>query len=184
ANGAMIFAARSAVKIGRIFSEVRLEEIQRTIPQICPCKNAEPFHLCRGHWPYAVKTADWQARDESRPLRWRNDAEAVRLVLVRGKLGDELVVGDTGRCGEAGLAADAPADRFGDGSCRTEAKPVFADVEISLVQRERLDQIGIIREDRADLARDRAVDLEPRLDENEFGASPDRGYRRHCRAHA
>src|SRR3546814_5482079 len=60
----------------------------------------------------------------------------------------------------------------------------LGDVEIRFVERQRLDQHGVIGEDRANLLRDRAIDLEARLDEHEIGAAPERGDRGHRRPHA
>ena len=61
---------------------------------------------------------------------------------------------------------------------------VLGDVEIGLVQRERFDEWRMLGEDRPDLLRDRLVDVEARRDEDQFGALPLRGDRRHRRAHA
>ena len=86
------------------------------------------------------------------PLLRRDHAQAVGLVLVGGELGDELVVADAGRGGEAGLGADPAADLLGDRAGDAEPVPVLGDVEIGFVEAQRLDQVGVIGEDRADLA--------------------------------
>lgn len=54
-------------------------------------------------------------------------------------------------------------------------------VEIGLVERERFDQVGMLRENFSDLRRDSTVDVETRRHEYEVGATPfcgDRGQRR------
>ena len=61
---------------------------------------------------------------------------------------------------------------------------ILGDVEIGLVEAQRLDQRRIVGEDRADLLRDGAIDLEARLDEDQVGAAPLGGDRGHGRAHA
>ena len=71
--------------------------------------------------------------------------------MVGGELGDELAVGDAGRGGELALLADAAADVLGDRAGAAEAVPVLGHVEIGFVEAERLDQVGIVEEDRADL---------------------------------
>ena len=47
--------------------------------------------------------------------------------------------------------------------------PVLGHIEISFIETERLDEVGIVEEDRTDLLADRAVNVEPRLHEDESG---------------
>ena len=65
-----------------------------------------------------------------------------------------------------------------------QAAQVCGHVEIGFVERERLDQRRVVGEDGVDLARDGAVDVEPRRHEHQFRALPHGGGRRHGRAHA
>ena len=74
--------------------------------------------------------------------------------------------------------------RCGDLGRRGDALQVLGDVEIGLVERERLDQRRVLGEDRPDLLRHRPVDVEPRLHEDQLGAFPPGGDRRHGRADA
>ena len=74
------------------------------------------------------------------PMLRRDDELAVGLALVRGELGEELVVGDAGRGGEAGLREDAGADLLGRRRRGGDAAPVLGHVEIGFVERQRLDQ--------------------------------------------
>ena len=55
--------------------------------------------------------------------------------MIRGKFGEELVVGDAGRSGELGFGADLGADVFCDSRRRDDAFEVFGYVEIRLVER-------------------------------------------------
>src|SRR3546814_8147050 len=74
---------------------------------------------------------------------------------------------------------DPRADFLGDRARRAEPANILGDVEIRFVERQRLDQHGVIGEDRANLLRDRAIDLEARLDEHEIGAAPERRSEEH-----
>ena len=103
--------------------------------------------------------------------------------MVRGELGDELAIRHPGRGGQPGFGADAGADLLGDGARAAQAMAVLADVEIGLVEAQRLDQVGVIGKDGADLVADRLVGVEARLDEDEVGAAPPRGDRRHRGPH-
>ena len=114
----------------------------------------------------------------------RDDAKTIGLAVVGGELGDEFAIGNAGRGGEAGLIADAPADVLGDRARGAEPAPVLGDVEIGFVEAERLDEVGVVEKDRADLLRYRAVDVEPRLDENQVRAAAPGRDRRHGRTDA
>jgi hypothetical protein len=90
-----------------------------------------------------------------------NGELAVGLALARGELGQELVVGHPGRRIEACLFLDPGPDRLGGLPGCLHPGLVGYDVEIGLVERQRLDQVGELREDRVDLLRDRPIDVEP-----------------------
>ena len=66
--------------------------------------------------------------------------------------------------------------------CGRDAAQIVGDVEVSLVERERLDQGRIVLEDRMDLSRHGAVNVEPWRDEHELGTPAHRDRRRHCGA--
>src|SRR4030095_651661 len=105
--------------------------------------------LARGDRADSVETAYGKSRDIGlRPLG-SDDAESVRLVLVGGKLGDELAVADGGA--RRGLArfADSRAYVLGGGARRAETGAVLGHVEIGFVQAQRLDEVSIIGEDRS-----------------------------------
>ena len=61
-----------------------------------------------------MKLPDRQRLDECRPHFRSDDEEPVRLAVIRGEFGEELVVGDAGRSGELGFGADPCADFFRD----------------------------------------------------------------------
>src|SRR5690606_7157001 len=113
-----------------------------------------------------------------------NHAQAVGLVLVARELGEELVVADPRARGESGLGPDPLADNLGDARCRADAQQVLGHVEIGLVEAQRLDVRGELAKDRADLLRDRGVDVEPGLAEDQVGAQSPGRQRGHRRAHA
>src|SRR3546814_5875410 len=86
--------------------------------------DAEPRHPGRGHRTDAMEALDREGGDEGETLARRDDAEAVRLVLVAGELGEEFVVGNPGRGGEAGLGANAGPDLFGYGGGDADRKSI------------------------------------------------------------
>src|SRR3546814_5490671 len=72
-----------------------------------------------------MEALDREGGDEGETLARRDDAEAVRLVLVAGELGEEFVVGNPGRGGEAGLGANAGPDLFGYGGGDADAAQIL-----------------------------------------------------------
>src|SRR5215472_8632720 len=181
ADGPFVDAARGPVIIGAHFPEMLLQELQGLALEIEPGFYAETRHLPRGGGPDAMKLPDRQGLDERRAHFRGDDKQPVRLAVVVSELGEELVVGDPGRRREPGFDADFSPDFFRDLRRRNDALEVIRDVEIGLVERQRLDDRRILREDFPDLQRDCLVGIEPRLDEDQIGAlslGGDRGHRR------
>ena len=89
--------------------------------------------------PQMIETG-WRARKASvsaRPIT----LEAARLVEVGGDLGQELVVGEADRGGDAELALDARLQAGEEDGGRRVVQPLGAgEVEEGLVERERLDR--------------------------------------------
>ena len=68
---------------------------------------------------------------------------------VRGDLREKLVRRDAGRRGQRELLADRSADRFGNRGRGRQIRLRLGDIEIGLVERERLDEIGMAQQDLA-----------------------------------
>ena len=135
-----------------------------------------------GPMPWNLPTG--RASTKAGPILRRDDEQPVRLAVVGGQLGQELVVGDPGRGGQRRLGLDAGPDALRDLGRGGDALQVLGDVEIGLVERERLDQRRVLGEDRPDLQRHRLVDIEARRHEDQLGTFPPGGDRRHGRMHA
>ena len=166
------------------FPEMLPQEGERLRFQICARLDPKRLHLRRGDGSDAVKFADRQRRDEGRAHLRGDDELAVGLALAGCELGEELVVGDTRRGGQAGLLQNARADRLCGRRGGRQAPPVLGHIEIGLIERERFDERGVFREDGVDLARDGAVDVEARRHEDQLRTLPHGRGRRHGRADA
>jgi hypothetical protein len=92
--------------------------------------------------------------------------------MVGGELRQKLVVGDARRSVETSLLLDLGADRQGDVPRQRNILQVLGYVEVGLVQRQGLNDWGMFGEDVAFLLRDRLVDLEARLDEDQVWTLP------------
>src|SRR3977135_162194 len=104
------------------------------------------------------------------PILGRIAVVAIRLAVIGGKLRQKLVVGYAGGCVEAGHLLDLGADRVRDVARQWNFLQVFGDVQVGLVQRQRFDGRRVLGEDIADLLRDRLVDLEAGLHEDQVRA--------------
>jgi len=98
-----VLAARDGVIVRAGLAEILLQEFERLRLQVGAGMDAEPLHLGFRRRPDAVELADRQYLDEGLAFLRRDDELAVGLAMVRGELGQELVVGDAGRGGEAGF---------------------------------------------------------------------------------
>ena len=184
ADGPLVDAPRSPVIIGARFTKMLMKKGQGAGPEVEPGFDPEPLHLLGCRRSDAVKLPDRQGFDEYRSHSGSDYEEPVRLAVIRGKLGEELVVGDAGRGRELGFGADPCPDFFRDLCRRDDALEVFGDIKIRLVERQWLDDRRVFGEDLPDLERDRLVDVEPRLYENQIRAFSLSRERRHRGAHA
>src|SRR5579875_2939854 len=176
----LVDAARHPIIVRPRFPEMPLQESQGLRLEVKPGLDPEPLHLGGGGGPYAGELPDRQGLDESRPHPGGDDEQPVRLAVIRGELGEKLVVGDAGRGRQAGFGADPGPDLFGDFGRRGDALEVFCNVEIGLIERQWLDERRVFGEDPADLKRDRPIDLKARFDEDQIRASAlgrERGHR-------
>src|SRR5689334_13393958 len=94
-------------------AEMRLKKGQFLRAEIGAGEDAQPVHLLRRLRPDAVKAPDLQLLDKGRARTGRDDALSIGLVLVRGELGEELVVGNAGRGGQSGSLEDPRPDLGG-----------------------------------------------------------------------
>ena len=114
-----------------------------------------------------MEFADGQRLDERRSHLGRDDVLAVGLAVVGSELRQELVVTYAGGCVEAGHLLDLGPDRERDVPGQRNVLEVFGDVEVRLVERQRLNNRRVLSEDFTDLLRDRLVDLEARFHEDQ-----------------
>ena len=113
-----------------------------------------------------------------------DDKEPIRFAVIGRKLREELVVRDAGGSRELDFSADPCADFLRDPCRRGNPIEVFGDIEIRLIERQRLDNRGIFGKDLTDLKRDRPINLKPRLNEDQIRAPPLSRDRGHGRVHA
>src|SRR5208283_1628674 len=80
------------------------------------------------------------------------------------------------------LPEDARADFLRGRRGSRKTAPILRHVEIGFIERQRFDQRGVLGEDRVDLARDRAIDVEARRHEHQLRTLAHGRGRRHGRS--
>ena len=83
-----------------------LEEDQGLRSEVEAGLDPKSLHFGGRRRPDAVKLPDWQGLHKFRPHLRSDDEEPVRLAVIRGQFGEELVVGDAGRSRELGFGSD------------------------------------------------------------------------------
>jgi hypothetical protein len=116
-----------------------LQERYALRPQVEAVVDPETIHLGGGRRAYTVELANRKSLDKSWSHPRGDDEQPVRLVVVGGQLGQELVVGDPGRGGQRRLGLDAGPDALRDFGRGGDSLQVLGDVEIGLVEREGFD---------------------------------------------
>ena len=160
-------------------AEPRLQELKGLAPQVRACLNAKRLHLGCGLRAHAMKLRDRKPSYEGLGLVGHDGELAVRLALIGCELREELVAGNSSRGRQLGLSQDAGSYLLSRLPRRGDAAQIAGDIKVGLVKRERLDQARVVLEDRMDLSRHGAVNVEPWGDEHELGTSAHRNGRRH-----
>ena len=180
ADRTLVDAARNPVIVWSRLSEVLLEKCQRLRLEIAADTDAEPFHLGAGRRD--------QSHETCRRAAFRRKPAPILGVMTNKPSGLRWLEAILAR----NLLYETPADAVSPVSARIRARissaisvaeamllQVFGDVEIGLIERERLDQRGVLGKNLADLTRHRFVDVEMRWHENQLRAFSLRRHRRH-----
>ena len=141
--------------------------------------------LRRRHRADAPQRVDRQLLQERLdPLR-ADHRQAVGLLPAGRDLREKLVRRDAGRRGQAGVARGCAAfSRFATAVAERLAPRVLGDVEVRLVERQRLDERRHLAEDREHRVRGRLVPREIGRHDDERRAEAHGRRHRHRRAHA
>ena len=116
------------------------------------------------------KLLDVERFDEIEGFVGMDDAETIWFAIVGCHFGEEFVVRYTSRGNEVEFGADALFDFAGNINGEFDAGLVVSDVEKRLIERDRLDKIGVGVENFVDLGRDLLIDLHTTRHEDEVGA--------------
>ena len=110
---------------------------------------------------------DRQRRDKIIDLVRGNHEQTVGLAPVTGDLGQKLVGGHPGRHGDMQLIGHAPADILGDARGTAGKVRAVGHVQVSLIQGQRLDQLGVITQDAVDFSGRFFIGIHPAADDDQ-----------------
>ena len=145
--------------------------------------DAELAELACRHRADAPELLNIKSFDEIEGTVGVDNEESVGLVVVGSHFGEELVIRDACRGDKVEFGTDALLDFAGNVGGEFDARLVVGDVEKCLVERDRLDKIGVGVEDFVDLGRDLFVDLHATRHKDEVGAEALGFGGRHSRTH-
>src|SRR5258706_511779 len=146
--------------------------------------DADCAQLLGGDGAHARERFDGQLAKELLHSLGRDHREPVGLLPARGDLGEELVGRDARGGAEIQLPADKRFQLLRDVARERLTPEIVSDIEVGLVERQRLDERGAGVQDRHHLLRDRAVAREVGAHDDEPGAQAQRAGHRDGRAHA
>ena len=112
---------------------------------------------------------DVERFDEIECFVGMDDAEAIGFAIVGCHFGEEFVVRDSSRGNEVEFGANALFDFASNVDSEFDVRLVVGDVEKRLIERDRLDKVGVGVEDFVDLGRDLLIDLHAARYEDEVG---------------
>src|SRR5690606_17966031 len=127
---ARVYATGNIPVIGARFAKTRRQELKGLPCLIGAGQNTMRLHPRRCRRTDAVKATDGQAMDKLGSSLRRDYEQPVRFALVRGQLGEKLVIADPGRGGQPCRLADTCADLLRDAR-RGAAVQIIGEIQIS-----------------------------------------------------
>ena len=168
-DGTLVDAAGEVVEDAPHLAELLGEVAQGEALQVGPDEDAHAVHMVGRLLPHAPDALHVELVDEGLGAVGMDDAEAVGLAVVAGYLGQELAVTDAGRCRQARLVLDALLDLAGAVDGQWDGPLVVGHVEEGLVERQGLDEVGIVVENLMNLGRHLFIYMEVGLDDHQRG---------------
>ena len=140
--------------------------------------------LVRRDFAHAMQLIDRQGRHEIINLIRGDHEQAVGLAPVTGNFGQKLVGGYPGRHRDMQLIGNAPADVLSYARGTAGKMRAVGYIQIGFIQRQRLNQLGVVAQDAVNLSGRFFISIHPAVDDNQVRAQLERMPGRHCRAHA
>ena len=146
------------------------EHGKRTLAEVFASVDAELTEFASRDFADTPELLDVERFDEIEGFVGMDDAETIGFAIVRCHFGEEFVVRYTSRGNEIEFGANALFDFAGNVDGEFDARLVVGDVEKRLIERDRLDKVGVVVENFVDLGRYLLVDPHATRYEDEVGA--------------
>ncbi|MNN17025.1 hypothetical protein D3C81_1301920 [compost metagenome] len=130
-----------------------------------------------------MQFAHRQTTDKVLDLVRSDDEQPVGLFPVTGDLGQKLVRRHACRHGDVQLIGDPAPDVLGNSRCTASEMRAVRHIEVGLVERERLDDLGVIAKNRVDFPGRFSIGIHAWLDDGQVGAQLQGMPRGHRRTH-
>ncbi|MNE34091.1 hypothetical protein D3C80_1277990 [compost metagenome] len=153
------------------------------VAQLQAISDTQATELVRSHLAHAVQFADRQRSNKRFDFVGRDHKQAVGLAPITGDLGQELVRRHPGRHGDVQLLSNPAANIRGNPRCATGKPGAVRDIQVGFVQRQGLDQIGVVAEDRVYFPGCFFIGIHARLYDQQIRAQIEGMPGRHCRTH-
>ena len=158
--------------------------LERHRAQVGTSEDAHAVHRLGSLGSHEPELLDAQRVDEVLRAAGVDGAQSVRLALVAGNLGEELVVAHSRRGGEVEALLDLRLYLSGDVNGEGYARLVVGHVEERLVERDGLHKLGVLMENGMHLPRHLLIHLVTARHNYQVGAHALGKAHRHRRVHA
>ncbi|MCY1428640.1 hypothetical protein D9M71_445310 [compost metagenome] len=140
------------------------------LAQLQAIADTQLAELVGGDFADPVQFAHRQTTDKVLDLVRCDDKQAVGLFPVTGNLGQKLVRRHTRRHGDMQLVGDPAPDVLGDSRCTACEMRAVRHIEVRLIERERLDDLGVIAKNRVDFPGRFSIGIHAWLDDGQVRA--------------
>ena len=171
-DGAVVDATGKIVEHLSHLAKLPLQVCQRGTTQVGAHEDAHAVHVVGRLLPYPPYPLYAQLVDEILRTVRMNDAQSVGLTVVAGYLCQELAVAHAGRSRQTRIGLDACLDLLRAVHRQGDAPLIDRHVEESLIERQRLYQVGIVAEYTAYLHRHLLISMEAGLHDDELRTQP------------
>ena len=154
------------------------------VAQVQAGVDAQAPQLVRRDLAHSVQFVHRQCGDEVLDLIGGDHEQAIGFAPVTGDLGQELVRRHPGGHGDVQLLRHPPANVLGDARGAAVEMRAGGHVQVGFVQRQRLDDLGVVAEDRVDFPRHRLVGIHARAHHLQVRAQLQRLAHGHGRTHS
>ena len=127
------------------------------------------MHLLCCHRSYSPKRLDRKSGYEVQRLVRMYGTQSIRFPIVRCNLCKKFIIGDSGRCDQVQLFPDTKFYLLCNINCQRDSFLILRNIQKGLIQRQRLNYIGILMKDFVYLTGDGLINIHSSGYKNKLG---------------